>query len=258
MSRTASRAVTAGAYLLLLAGWWALALANDHPGTLWPAPPEVAQQIWSDRAALADNAAATLQEAALGFLFGLLLAIAIALVADRFRTLGEGLQQIALGLYSLPLIALAPVLVIWSGTGMTTKVVIAALASFFPILINLSQALRQTDPRALELMEIAGANGWQRFARLKLPYALPPLFAAFTVAAPAAIVGAMLAEWVGAERGLGLMILFSMTSYDVPVLWASLIVASALSLLSYALFAISGRRLFGWHPSVHAVRGDLG
>ena len=256
MSRASSRLVAAGAYALLLAGWWALALANDHPGTLWPAPPDVAEQIWTDRAALAENAAATLHEAALGFLFGLLLAVAIALVADRFRMLGEGLQQIALGVYSLPLIALAPVLVIWFGTGITTKVVIAALASFFPILINLSQALRQTDPRTLELMETAGASGWQRFTRLKLPYALPPLFAAFTVAAPAAIVGAMLAEWVGAEKGLGLMILFSMTSYDVPVLWASLIVASALSLLSYGLFSFSGRRLFGWHPSVHPVRAE--
>ena len=138
MSRASSRLVAAGAYALLLAGWWALALANDHPGTLWPAPPDVAEQIWTDRAALAENAAATLHEAALGFLFGLLLAVAIALVADRFRMLGEGLQQIALGVYSLPLIALAPVLVIWFGTGITTKVVIAALASFFPILINLS------------------------------------------------------------------------------------------------------------------------
>lgn len=254
MTRTRSRLLAGACYLLLLAAWWALALANDHPGTLWPTPPDVAETIWTNRDALAENAAATLYEAALGFVFGVLLAIVIALVADRFRLLGEGLQQIALALYSLPLIALAPVLVIWFGTGIASKVIIAALASFFPVLINLSQALRQTDPRTLELMDVAGASGWQTFVRVKLPFALPPLFASFTVAAPAAIVGAMLAEWVGAEKGLGLMILFSMTSYDVPNIWASLVVASAISLAAYGLFALSGRRLFGWHPSVQPVR----
>lgn len=254
MTRTRSRIVAAACYLALLGAWWLVALLNDEPGTLWPAPPDVAKTIWESRSALAENAWATLVEAALGLAFGVLLAVVIALVVDRFRTVGEGLQQIALGVYSLPLIALAPVLVIWFGTGMSTKVIIAALASFFPVLINLSQALRQTDSRALELMEVAGGSGWQAFTRVKLPYALPPLFAAFTVAAPAAIVGAMLAEWVGAEKGLGLMILFSMTSYDVPTIWASLVVASAMSLAVYALFAVSGRMLFSWHPSVRPVR----
>jgi ABC-type nitrate/sulfonate/bicarbonate transport system permease component len=254
MSRARSRLVAAACYLALLGLWWAVALAKDEPGTLWPAPPDVAEGIWTNRSALAENALATLTEAALGLLCGVVLAVAIALVMDRFRLLGEGLQQVALGIYSLPLIALAPVLVIWFGAGISTKVIIAALASFFPVLINLSQALRQTDPRALELMAMSGASAWQTFTRVKLPFALPPLFAAFTVAAPAAIVGAMLAEWVGAERGLGLMILFSMTSYDVPNIWASLIVASALSLAAYALFAITGRMLFGWHPSVQPVR----
>lgn len=257
MSTTRSRLIAATSFLLLFAAWWGLALTNDHPGTLWPAPPKVAQAIWDGRSALAENAAATMTEAALGFACGVLLATVIALVADRFRAVGEGLQQIALAVYSLPLIALAPVLVIWFGAGMSTKVIIAALASFFPVLINLSQALRQTDPRTLEMMAVAGGSGWQTFRRIKLPYALPPLFAAFTVAAPAAIVGAMLAEWVGAEKGLGLMILFSMTSYDVPTIWASLIVASGLSLAVYAIFAFSGRRLFGWHPSVQPIRVEV-
>ncbi|WP_320671370.1 ABC transporter permease [Patulibacter defluvii] len=254
MSTRRSRILAGCSYLLLLAAWWGMALANDHPGTLWPSPPKVLEAIWDGRSALAENAGATMTEAALGFSAGVLLAIAIALVADRFRALGEGLQQIALAVYSLPLIALAPVLVIWFGAGISTKIIIAALASFFPVLINLSQALRQTDPRTIEMLSLAGAGGWQTFRRVKLPYALPPLFAAFTVAAPAAIVGAMLAEWVGAEKGLGLMILFSMTSYDVPTIWASLIVASALSLIVYALFSFTGRRLFGWHPSVQPIR----
>jgi ABC-type nitrate/sulfonate/bicarbonate transport system permease component len=84
---------------------------------------------------------------------------------------------------------------------------------------------------------------------VRLPYTLPALFAAFTVAGPAAIVGAMLAEWVGAERGLGLMILFSMFSFQIPELWAAIFVASLMSLLVYLIFAVLARLLFPWHAS---------
>jgi ABC-type nitrate/sulfonate/bicarbonate transport system permease component len=256
MSRASSRAIAAACWLGLFGLWWAVAAAADKPGTLWPSPAVVAEAMWNGRDALLENAATTMQEAALGFAIGAALAVGIALLAERVHLLGEGLHRIALALYALPLIALAPLLVLWFGAGMVTKVIIAALASFFPILVNMAQALRATDARALELMEVSGASGWQTFRRVELPYALPPLFAAFTIAGPSAIVGAMLAEWVGAERGLGLMVLFSMTSYDVPTIWAALITASVLSLAVYFAFALLGRALFPWHPSVQPIRPE--
>jgi ABC-type nitrate/sulfonate/bicarbonate transport system permease component len=160
---------------------------------------------------------------------------------------------LAIGVYSLPLIALAPALVLWTGSGLTTKVIIAALAAFFPVLINLTQALRTTNPNALELMRSGGASSWQVFRRVELPYALPVLFAAFTIAAPAAILGAMLAEWVGANSGLGIQLLNSMQSDDVPELYASLAVASLLSLAAWLVFAVAGRWLFPWHASQQAT-----
>jgi ABC-type nitrate/sulfonate/bicarbonate transport system permease component len=252
-----SRLFAALGYLVLLGAWWLVAALNDKPGTLWPSPPEVLETIWDQRSALWVNGKATLEEAALGFLAGVGLATAIALVANRFRILGEGLQQVALALYSLPLIALAPVLVLWVGPGMATKVIVAAFGSFFPVLINFAYALRTTDPGALELMRASGASGWQTFIRVELPYALPALFASFTIAGPAAIVGAMVAEWVGGNEGLGVMILFSMTSYDVPTIWASLVTASTLSLLVYLVFAVTGRALFPWHPSVQRVEAHV-
>jgi ABC-type nitrate/sulfonate/bicarbonate transport system permease component len=256
VSARASRLLAVACWLGLLAAWWTVAALDRRPGSLWPSPPTVVQAMWDGRVALLQNAAVTMTEAGLGFAAGTALAVAVALLADRVRVLGDGLQQLALALYSLPLIALAPVLVLWVGTGLATKVIIAALASFFPVLINLAQALRSTDPQALELMRVSGAGSLETFRRVELPYALPPLFAAFTIAGPSAIVGAMLAEWVGAERGLGLMVLFSMTSYDVPAIWSSLVVASLLSLAVYFAFALLGRALFPWHPSVRPVRAE--
>ena len=236
-------------WLVLLGAWWLVAATKQHPGTLWPTPAQIASSLWDLRSAFVQNVATTLKEAALGFAVGVLLAGAIALVGERYRPITGSLQQLAIGVYSLPLIALAPVLVLWTGSGLTTKVVIAALASFFPVLINLTQALRTTSPSALELMRVIGASRWQVFRRVELPYALPMLFAAFTVAAPAAILGAMLAEWVGANNGLGIQLLSSMQNYDVPELYGCLVVSSLLSLAVWLVFTVAGRRLFPWHSS---------
>lgn len=250
MTRRVGTALGAAAvWLVLLGVWWLVAAAKQHPGTLWPTPAQVASSLWSLRSAFVQNAATTTKEAALGFAVGVVLAAAIALVGERYRPITGSLQQLAIGVYSLPLIALAPVLVLWTGSGLATKVVIAALASFFPVLINLTQALRTTSPSALELMRVIGASPWQVFRRVELPYALPMLFAAFTVAAPAALLGAMLAEWVGANSGLGIQLLSSMQNYDIPELYGCLAVASVLSLAIWLVFTVAQRRLFPWHSS---------
>ncbi len=240
-------------WLVLLGVWWLLSALNTDPGTLWPSPPRVLSTLWDGRSAYWENAEATIREALAGFLGGVALALAVGLVSERFRSVSGALQRLAVAVYSLPLIALAPILVLWTGTGFTTKALIAGLACFFPVLINLTQALRTTDRNALELMRVSGASRWQSFWRLELPAALPSLFAAFTVAAPAAIVGALLAEWVGAERGLGIELLFSMQNYDIAQLDGTLIVISALSLLSWTFFTLLGRRLFPWHPSLRSI-----
>lgn len=240
---------TVAVWLALLGSWWLVAALNQRPATLWPTPPQVASTLWDLRSAFLQNSGTTLAEAVLGFAMGVALAAVIALAGERFQPLTGSLQRLAIGVYSLPLIALAPVLVLWTGSGLTTKVVIAALASFFPVLINLTQALRTTDPSARELMRVVDASPWEVFRQVELPYALPMLFAAFTVAAPAAILGAMLAEWVGANSGLGIQLLSSMQNGDIPELYGCLAVSSILSLAAWLGFTLLGRRLFPWHSS---------
>lgn len=239
--------------VVLLAAWETLARANPQPGSLWPSPATVLAALVESRSSFLANTGATLLVAGLGFAGGAALAAALSLIALRFEQLGENLYRVSLALYSLPLIALAPVLAVWLGIGLATKVTIALLAAFFPVVVNLTQALRSTNPQAMELMTVLGATRAQALWRVQVPYALPAVFAAFKIAAPNAIIGAMLAEWVGAERGLGLMLLFAMFNFQVPRLWATLIVATALTSGAYLLFGLLGRRLFPWHASVSDV-----
>lgn len=253
MRRARSAAITVGAYAVLLGIWELVARLNEGPGSLWPTPRQVFTTIADNPQLFWQNAEVTLEEAGLGFAGGVALAVLLAALSQRFPALRDNLYRLSLTLYSIPLIALAPVLVSWVGPGLWTKVIIALLASFFPVLVNMTQALRQTDQKALELMSVLGASGLQTLVRVRLPFALPALIASFKIAAPAAIIGAMLAEWVGAERGLGLLMLFSMFSFKVAQLWASLIVASALSFAAYYVFEISGRLLFPWHASERRV-----
>lgn len=233
----------------LLVSWQLMSMGNAGPGTLWPSPLSVLGEIVQHPGLFLDNVVATMTAAMLGFLAGVVLAFVLSVAATRLGPVGDNLFRISLALYSLPLIALAPVLTIWFGIGLTTKVVVALLASFFPVMVNLSQALRSTDRGSMELMALLGAASWQRLFMVELPYALPALFAACKVAAPNAIIGAMLAEWVGSERGLGIMLLFAMFNFQVSRLWATLIVATTLTLSSYYLFDWMGRRLFPWHAS---------
>jgi ABC-type nitrate/sulfonate/bicarbonate transport system permease component len=249
VSRARPWAIALAVYAALFGIWELVAATNDHPGTLWPSPQTVFRTIGDDPHAFWINGLTTVKEAALGFAGGVVLAVALAVLAQGLAPLRESLYRLSLTLYSIPLIALAPVLVSWVGVGLWTKVIIAILASFFPVLVNTTQALRSTDPRALELMAVLGASRPQTLVRVRVPQALPAVFASFRIAAPAAIIGAMLAEWVGAERGLGILLLFSMFSYKVPLLWATLVVASLLSLASYYLFEALAHVLFRWHAS---------
>lgn len=238
---------------VLLGVWWLVSATQQHRGTLWPEPNQVASTLWTFRSAFLTNAGTTLHEAVLGFLVAVALAVTGALACRRLASLSSVLQHLALSVYALPLIALAPVIVLWTGSGLTTKVIIAAVASFFPVFINLTQALRSTDARAIELMRLGGASSWQTFRFVELPYALPMLFAGFTVAAPAAILGAMIAEWVGASQGLGIQLLNSMQEYQIAELYGCLVVASVISLVAWAGCTLLGRRLFPWHASMQPV-----
>lgn len=253
MSRR-GRAVVIAFYVLLFGAWEVYGRLAYQPGDLLPPPSMILDTLWTMRAAYFGDAWVTLQEAALGLLVGVTLGLGIALLVDRFGHFGEGIYRLALVLYSVPLIALAPALVSALGIGLVSKVAIAALAAFFPVVVNVTTALRSVDRRVLELGRLLSVGRWRMLRFVRLPYAMPALFAALKIAGPAAVIAAMIAEWVGAERGLGLALLYAMFGFQLPNLWAILLLSTLMSGLAFLAFELLARVATPWHASVQ--RGE--
>jgi ABC-type nitrate/sulfonate/bicarbonate transport system permease component len=245
------RAAVVATYVGIIVAWQVAGSATfKHPTSLFPPPSRIMSFIWDTRHGLISAAKTTLYEAAVGLLIAFIVGVVVAISADYFRRVGNGLYRSALVLYGLPLVAIAPVLVSWFGPGSNSKIGVAFLASFFPIIVNLTQALRETDARTLELARVTGANRAQVLWRFRLPYTLPALFAALEIAAPSAFIGALLAEWIGANSGLGVLMIYAMFEFQVVYLWGTIFLATLIAGGLFLIFRVGGRLAAPWHASV--------
>lgn len=234
---------------LLLVAWQVAGQALAAPGAVLIPPSTIIETFGARGYALLVNTVITLTEAGLGFLYGSLAAIVLAVVVDRFRVVGEGIFRLALVIYAIPVIAIAAPLTSTLGLGTESKIAVAALSAYFPVLVNLTGALRTLDPRISELGRVLAMGYTRTLVSLRAPAVLPALFSGFKIAGPAAFIGAIIAEWMGAEGGLGVMLIQSMFNFNVPLLWTVLVVATALNGLIVLLFDVVGKLVAPWHDS---------
>ena len=239
-------------FVLLLVAWQLAGQAATAPGAVLIPPSLIVETLGERWYALLLNAGITLSEAGLGFLFGAGTAIVLAVIVDRFRVVGEGLYRLALVIYAIPVIAIAAPLTASLGLGMESKVAVAALSAYFPVLVNVTGALRTLDPRINGLSRVLAMGYTRTLLTMRAPAVLPALFSSFKIAGPAAFIGAIIAEWMGAEGGLGVMLIQAMFNFNVPLLWTVLVVATALNGLIVLLFDIAGRAAAPWHDSSRA------
>jgi NitT/TauT family transport system permease protein len=233
----------AGGGLIL---WEGVVRAAGVPAYLLPAPSAI---LASMDGALLVHTWATFTEALAGFALASAAAFAAALAFVRSRTLEQGLFPVAIALKTTPLVAIAPLLVLWMGTGWTSKVMAAALICFFPVLVNSVKGLKAAEMEHFELFQAMHATRSQEFRKLRVPYCLPYLFAALKISSSLAIVGAIVGEFVGSTRGLGYLIMVSSAHLDTDVLFSA-IFASALS--GIALFQVVSwceRRIVFWQAA---------
>ncbi len=213
-----------------------------------PPPETVAARFvraWAD-GTIEPHVAATLVEVALGFAVGGGSALAVGWLLARSRIAGLVLSPYLVAAQSTPVIALAPVLTVWFGTGLLPRVVICALIVFFPIAVSTMIGFRSVDRGLLELAASLRATPRQRFATLELPAALPAILGGVRVGVTLAVVGAIVAEWAGAERGLGQLILIAQSSlFDIPLMFATLITIALLGIVLYGAVVVLERRLVG-------------
>jgi len=230
-----------------VARWDTAAEALDLKPYLVPAPSEVAEAFWGDRGLIADNAWVTLREVVLGFALALAVGIAFAIVLHLSPTLRRAFYPLLVASQAVPVIAVAPVLVVWYGFGLGPKLAIIALICFFPITVNALDGLRRADPDAIKMMRTLDASRWQTLTRLEAPTALPFLFSGARIAVAVAVIGAVFAEWTGSSEGLGFLIQNDSASLATARMFASIAV---LALMAVGLFAVLGaieRRFVRWH-----------
>jgi putative hydroxymethylpyrimidine transport system permease protein len=227
--------------VLLAAGaiavWEGLVRALEVQRWLLPAPSVIVRELFVSRGLLLDHAATTLTEVILGFGFatsaGILLAGAIA----SSRLLERSIYPFIIASQTIPYIAIAPLLLVWVGPEITSKVIVVALISFFPIVVNLVDGLRSTDRDMVNVLRTLGASPLQLFLKLHVHAAVPYLTSGLKVAAVVSVIGAVVGEWVGAQGGLGWLMKISGPQFQTPRVFASIVVLSAMAILLFALIA---------------------
>jgi putative hydroxymethylpyrimidine transport system permease protein len=253
-SRVVNVLAPLGLLLLLLVAWQVAAkwdLIADALGIepfLVPAPSEVATSLADNADLLSDNAWVTLREVLIGFAVALLVGVAFALVLHLSPLLRRAFYPVIVASQTVPIIVIAPILVVWFGFGIGPKVAIIALICFFPITVNTLDGLGSVEPAQRKMMRSLGAGRRQVLTRLELPASLPYLFSGAKIAVAIAVIGAVFGEWAGSDSGLGHLMLVDNAQLEVARLFAAIFV---LSLMAVALFALIGliERRVAWWPA---------
>ena len=234
----------------LLAAWELVGRTVFATTHTVPAPTAIVAHMFDDGFSFYwSNSLTTLREAAFGWLYGNAVAITLAIAFVQIPLVERALLQLALASYCLPVIAIGPVLaVLFSGD--TPKVILAALSVIFTTLISMLVGLRGADRTSLDLIRAYGGGSWTQLWKVRLRASLPGLFAGLRIAAPAAMLGAIIGEYLGAESGLGVAMINSQQSLAVERTWGIALVATALSGAAYGLTALAGRLLTPWAPRI--------
>lgn len=235
--------------ILAVFAYWELHIrVFQVPNYLVPPPSLIAQTFVEDWPTLQRNVGATVIEAVGGFLIGNGVAILLAILFVHNRTMERTLFPIAVAVRTVPIIAIAPILVLLLGNGYAPKVVIAALISFFPTLVNMVRGLEAVETSALDLMRVLSATKAQVLFKLRLPSSLPFLFAALKISSASSVIGAIVAEWIGADVGLGYLIIVSTFEFRTGLLYATTVVASLLALGLFFAIVVLERVIVRWQP----------
>ncbi len=241
--------------LLVLAfvGLWQLAAATgvlaDRLGLedfLVPAPADIAEVLWQDRGLIAENARVTVVEVVAGFTIAVVLGLATATVLHLSDLLRRASYPLVVASQTIPIIVIAPILVVWFGYGIGPKLAVIALICFFPITVNTLDGLQSVDRDRIRMMRTIHASRTQVFSRVEAPTALPYAFSGAKIAVAVAVIGAVFGEWAGADSGLGYLMLQDNAQLETARMFASVFVLSAMAIALFGLVSMLERWLVRW------------
>lgn len=234
------------AVLSLLVIWQLVCMLGIVPSFMLPSPVRVVQALIGDWRLLAGHAVTSLSEAGLGLSAGVALGFLTALVMDRFEVVYRAFYPLVVLTQTIPSVAIAPLLVLWFGYGMLPKVVLIVISTFFPITVGTLEGLRSVDSDEVDLMRAMGATRLQILRHVKLPAALPQFFSGLKISAAYAIVGAVIAEWLGGFSGLGVYMTRVRKAYSFDKMFAVIFLVSILSLALMWAVDVARRAVMPW------------
>jgi ABC-type nitrate/sulfonate/bicarbonate transport system permease component len=224
-------------------------LAGIEP-VLLPAPSRIATALWDYRADAVRHAVPTILETVVGFALAVALAIAAAVAMDRVPAIRRSVEPILVTSQTIPVIAVAPLFLLWFGFGLLPKILVVVLVTFFPVVVALLDGFGQASRDASDLLRSYGATDAQAFRKLRWPTALPSLFTGLRIAVVYAVIGAVFGEYVGAKEGLGIWMLLSQNAFRTDLVFAAIVVTSAVSLVLYWVVGLVRRATIPWAPGV--------
>ena len=232
---------------------WQVAVSiTDTPQWLLPAPTDVAAALINDREMLAENALVTLQEVLIGFSLAVVAGIGCGVAITRFPVLERALYPLIIASQTLPIPAIAPLLLVWFGYGLLPKVLVTALVGFFPLVVSTVEGVRSTDREIVNLLRAFGASPGRVFRLVELPSAMPAIFAGARIAVAISVIGAVFGELVGAKAGLGYLLTRSIAQFETPRMVAAILLLSVMGSALFALVGLVEKLLLPWRRYVTA------
>jgi putative hydroxymethylpyrimidine transport system permease protein len=233
--------------LTLIALWEGLVFAFDIPQWKLPAPSDIGVELLHSKNLLIFHTWVTLQEIIIGFSVALSTGVFLAILISYYRAVGRLVYPIVIASQTIPIIVIAPLLLIWVGYGLTPKIIVVTLVAFFPIVVNTVDGLRSVDLEMINLMRTLGATRWQIFTKIQIPSSLPFLFSGMKVGATLSVIGAVIGEWVGSNAGLGYLTRMSVPLFLTSRSFAAVLILSVLGVGIFLLASLLERALLPWH-----------
>jgi NitT/TauT family transport system permease protein len=239
---------------VVLVAWEAYCRASGISPVVLPAPSRILEQLWAFRGEALRHTLPTLAETGLGLAVSIAVSVVAAVAMDRFATVRRAVQPLLVASQTIPVVAIAPLLVLWFGFGLAPKVLIVVLVTFFPVTIALLDGFAAASAEATDLLRSFGAGRRQVFQKLRWPAALPSFFTGLRIAATYGVIGAVFGEYVGAYEGLGIWMQLSQNAFRTDLVFGAILLAASLSVGLFSLVRLAERLVIPWYRASRAAR----
>ena len=238
--------------LVVGVAWELLVRALEVPAYFIPAPSAIWEAFWTRAGAMMFHAGVTLLEAVSGCIIGSFLGAILGTSFAYSRLLARGLLPYFIAANTIPVVAVAPIIILWFGHGLQSKIAVTTFLSFFPLALNMMKGLQSYDRVIMDVFHVAAANPLQRFLKMRLPSALPYVFVGLKINVTFSVIGAIVAEFVQADKGLGFVIMTNYRNLSMPRLWAALFISALIGIIFFTIVTRIERLVIPWHSSMRS------